>query len=228
MGHDVFISHSHEDHAVASAICSLLETRRIRCWMAPRDISPGSDFGAAIKGAISQSRVFVLIFSRASNISKHVLREVERAVHYELTIIPFRIEDTPYSDSLEYHLSTCHWLDAITPPIQSHIGVLARQVELLLQENPAREQAGTPADEITSDTLIRNAQTASTKSADLNANVEEAVRDPLFLEAARIVVDSGSCSSSLLQRTLKIGFSRVARLIDQLERAGICRAIRWV
>ncbi|MBI5059586.1 DNA translocase FtsK 4TM domain-containing protein [candidate division KSB1 bacterium] len=46
-------------------------------------------------------------------------------------------------------------------------------------------------------------------------------RDPLFMEAAKIVVRTGQGSVSILQRRLKVGYSRAARLIDQLERAGI-------
>ena len=46
-------------------------------------------------------------------------------------------------------------------------------------------------------------------------------RDPLFGEAAKIVVRTGQGSVSILQRRLKVGYSRAARLIDQLERAGV-------
>ena len=45
--------------------------------------------------------------------------------------------------------------------------------------------------------------------------------DPLFVEAARIVVHAQQGSTSLLQRRLRIGYSRAARIIDQLESAGI-------
>jgi S-DNA-T family DNA segregation ATPase FtsK/SpoIIIE len=45
--------------------------------------------------------------------------------------------------------------------------------------------------------------------------------DPLFVEAARIVVHAQQGSTSLLQRRLRIGYSRAARIIDQLEAAGI-------
>ena len=47
------------------------------------------------------------------------------------------------------------------------------------------------------------------------------VRDSLFFKAARLVVISNQGSVSLLQRRLKIGYARAARLIDQLELAGI-------
>jgi len=41
--------------------------------------------------------------------------------------------------------------------------------------------------------------------------------DSLFYEALRVVVDFGHASASLLQRRLKIGYSRAARIIDQME-----------
>jgi S-DNA-T family DNA segregation ATPase FtsK/SpoIIIE len=46
-------------------------------------------------------------------------------------------------------------------------------------------------------------------------------RDPLFYEALRLVVMHQQGSISLLQRRLRIGYSRAARLIDELEAAGI-------
>jgi S-DNA-T family DNA segregation ATPase FtsK/SpoIIIE len=46
-------------------------------------------------------------------------------------------------------------------------------------------------------------------------------KDDLFDEAARIVVSSGQASISYLQRRLRIGFSRAARLIDMMEMDGI-------
>ncbi len=49
----------------------------------------------------------------------------------------------------------------------------------------------------------------------------ERERDPLFAEAARIVVTHQQGSVSILQRRLKVGYSRAARLIDELEAAGI-------
>ncbi|MEJ5350671.1 MAG: DNA translocase FtsK 4TM domain-containing protein [Melioribacteraceae bacterium] len=45
--------------------------------------------------------------------------------------------------------------------------------------------------------------------------------DPMFEEAARIVVRHQQGSVSLLQRKLKLGYSRAARIVDQLEQAGI-------
>ena len=52
---------------------------------------------------------------------------------------------------------------------------------------------------------------------------DEAVgeRDPLFRRAGEVVVQHRQGSTSLLQRRLKIGYGRAARIVDQLEHAGI-------
>lgn len=52
-----------------------------------------------------------------------------------------------------------------------------------------------------------------------NLNPDE--RDPLFEEAAYIIVQTQQGSTSMLQRKLKLGYNRAGRIIDQLEKAGI-------
>jgi len=46
-------------------------------------------------------------------------------------------------------------------------------------------------------------------------------RDPLFEDAARLIVQTQIGSTSLLQRRMKLGYNRAGRLMDQLEAAGI-------
>ena len=46
-------------------------------------------------------------------------------------------------------------------------------------------------------------------------------RDPLFEDAARLIVQNQMGSTSLLQRRMKLGYNRAGRLMDQLEAAGI-------
>lgn len=48
--------------------------------------------------------------------------------------------------------------------------------------------------------------------------------DPMFEDAARVIVRHQQGSVSLLQRRLKLGYSRAARIVDQLEQAGIVGA----
>lgn len=132
MAHDVFLSYSHKDKAAADAVCSIMEQNGIRCWMAPRDITPGQPFAEAIIDGIKGSKVFVLIYSSNSNNSSQVVKEVDRAVHHRLAIIPLRLEDVPMTKQLEYYVSDVHWMDALTPPLEAHIEKLCDVVKLLL------------------------------------------------------------------------------------------------
>ncbi|MFY9272594.1 MAG: DNA translocase FtsK [Thermacetogeniaceae bacterium] len=50
---------------------------------------------------------------------------------------------------------------------------------------------------------------------------EDDYEDELFFDAAKLVIEMGQASSSLLQRRLRIGYARAARLIDMLEAKGI-------
>jgi S-DNA-T family DNA segregation ATPase FtsK/SpoIIIE len=50
---------------------------------------------------------------------------------------------------------------------------------------------------------------------------DAADRDPLFEEAARLIVQNQIGSTSLLQRRMKLGYNRAGRLMDQLEAAGV-------
>ncbi|HEY4125111.1 MAG TPA: toll/interleukin-1 receptor domain-containing protein, partial [Rhizomicrobium sp.] len=133
MAHDVFISYSSKDKPAADATCAVLESKGIRCWMAPRDITPGADWGETIVDAIHSSRALVLVFSANANLSPQIKREVERAVNKGIPIIPLRIENVMPAKSLEYFLSTPHWLDAFTPPLEHHLNYLAQVIDQILK-----------------------------------------------------------------------------------------------
>ena len=111
---------------------SRIEEQGINCWIAPRDIAPSADWAAEIIDAISSARIMILVFSASSNDSPQVRREVERAVHKQLSILPFRIEDVLPSRSLEYFLSAQHWLDAFSPPREPHYARLCAYLKRLL------------------------------------------------------------------------------------------------
>jgi tetratricopeptide (TPR) repeat protein len=133
MAHDVFVSHSAKDKPTADAVCAVLESQGIRCWVAPRDIVPGKDWGESIIDAITGARVMVLIFSTHANDSHQIKREVERAVNKGIPVIPLRIEDITPTKALEYFLSTPHWLDAFTPPLEKHLEYLAQIIRAIVE-----------------------------------------------------------------------------------------------
>jgi TIR domain len=132
MAHDVFLSYASRDKATADAACAILESTGVRCWIAPRDITAGIPWSEGIIEGIMNSRAMVLIFSQSSNNSDQVKREVERAVSRGIPIIPLRIENAKLSKSMEYYISSVHWLDACTPPLERHLRTLAETVKQIL------------------------------------------------------------------------------------------------
>jgi hypothetical protein len=132
MAHDVFISYASQDKAVADAMCATLEARKIRCGIAPSDILPDIPYAEAPNEALRHCRVLVLVLSPASNGFKHFMREVESAVGVGVPVVPFRIADSSLSLSMNCLLKSIHWLDALTPPLDTHPQTMADVVQSLL------------------------------------------------------------------------------------------------
>jgi hypothetical protein len=140
MAHDVFISHSAKDKVTADAVCAMLESNGIRCWIAPRDVLASREYGEAIIDAIEECRIMVLVFTANANASPQIRREIERAVNHGVAILPLRIEDVLPGKSLEYFIGNVHWLDALTPPLEAHLKNLAGTIKIVL----ARTESGAP------------------------------------------------------------------------------------
>jgi hypothetical protein len=154
MSRTVFISHSSHDKAIGDQICRFLENKGVMCWIAPRDVMPGKNYGAAIVDAIDECRVFVLILSDSSNKSKQVVREVERAASSDSIIIPFRIDDIQPSRDLEFYVSSAHWLDASTKPLEKHLRELLKAIE------DWQKRGAAPAERTLTDTRRRSSVSA--------------------------------------------------------------------
>ena len=133
MAHRVFICYSSRNADVAVAARDALESQRIPCWMAPRDIVPGHEWGESIIEAIEASQIIVVIFSVHANLSPQVKREVERGVSKNKTIVLMRVEDTMPSGAMEYGLSNTHWLDAFSLPLAEHLFELCEAVSRLIR-----------------------------------------------------------------------------------------------
>ena len=138
--HDCFISYSHKDSPVATAIQNLLEQQGLRCWIDFRDAVPGKDYAASIVQAIRACKVFILVLSRDSAVSTHVLNEINSAANSGKTILPFKIDDEQLGDSMQYYLGATHWLDALTPPLEAHILALAETIKTITAAEVSRPQ----------------------------------------------------------------------------------------
>jgi len=129
----VFVSYSNTDREAAFELVAALESQGLACWIAPRNVTPAAEWAAEIIDAISASKVMVLVFSRHSNDSPQVRREVERAVHKRLPIIAFRLDDVIPERSLEYFLSSQHWLDAFPAARPSYYEALVLALRRALE-----------------------------------------------------------------------------------------------
>lgn len=90
-----------------------------------------------------------------------------------------------------------------------------------------KQNSGTKIGEMKKQSISKIANIDVSKPISANNRRNEAVHwmlesyDPLFTDAARIVVDKEKASIGMLQRYLKIGFNRAARIMDELEAEGI-------
>ncbi len=113
---------------------------------------------------------------------------------------------------------------------------------LIRMDEPGFEELEARAQEFLGDALENNAELIKSKIAQIREcyyrkipemteiplgqpeekmEIREGDWDPMLEEAAKAVVLEGKASATLLQRRLKLGFARAARVIDQLEQIGI-------
>jgi hypothetical protein len=133
MAHDVFISYSSKNQQIADEICAKLELKKIRCWMAPRNILPGEDHPEAIINGIECSKIFILVLSSHANMSRHVVSEVREAFNNGIMIIPFRIDNVTPKRSLQYYIGAPQWFDATSRSIEEHIKELEQIISIFLE-----------------------------------------------------------------------------------------------
>jgi hypothetical protein len=138
MAHDIFISYSSKDKKLASAICNAFENKKIRVWIAPRDLAPGQPYASEIVRGIEQSQIMILLFNSNSFNSYAVRKEIERAVSLGKPILPFRLENISLDKEWEFYISSSHWLDVIDDPIEEAIEKLVESANSLL--NSPRNQ----------------------------------------------------------------------------------------
>ncbi|MBE6246937.1 MAG: toll/interleukin-1 receptor domain-containing protein [Bacteroidales bacterium] len=131
MNHDIFISYSSVDKIAANAICHVLEQNKLRCWIAPRDIPPGAEYGDLIDEAIKHADIVVIIFSETSSTSSWVKGELNIAFEEQKTIIPFRLDSTPLKGQNRLILAQKHWIDAY-PDYETKFVDLVNAVKLAL------------------------------------------------------------------------------------------------
>ena len=124
----VFVSFASQDAAVANSIVENLEQHGIGCWIAPRDVTPRSQYADEIVAAINDASVFVLLLSEHAIASPHVGRELERAASKRRRIIVLRNDAAPLTRSFEYFLSESQWIDVAALGMPAALSKLTQAV----------------------------------------------------------------------------------------------------
>lgn len=110
---DIFISYSSKDVEITNKLCKHIEDANLKCWIAPRNITPGEDYAAEIIRGLDSAKCLLLILSEHSNNSEQVLREVERAANKRIPILVLNISKVEVlSKSLEYYVTHRQWITA--------------------------------------------------------------------------------------------------------------------
>lgn len=112
MTHDVFISYQTKNIEHAEAIYNKLQNNGIKCWFAPKNIGPATNFAEEILLGIKPAKVVVLVFSKYAQESEYVNKEIDAAFKENKHIVPIKVDESFPKDRMEFYLASTQWLDA--------------------------------------------------------------------------------------------------------------------
>jgi hypothetical protein len=139
----VFVSHSSHDEAVGKRLCKSLEAKGVPCWYSsrPADLDPGTEWDDRIVEALDQSAAVVLLFSKASNGSKWVKREMALANARDLPVLPLRLEAAAPTGGMEAYLSTVQWSNLNLRRWDTSLEPVVRELKRIIAGQPRRKKA---------------------------------------------------------------------------------------
>ena len=105
MKYDIFISYSRKDFKVVSKIAQKVSDAGYSVWMDVDGIESGDEFKSKIAFAIKNSKLFLFFSSLASNKSEWTVKEVNYAIKKKIPIIPIRLDNADYNDSVDFDLA---------------------------------------------------------------------------------------------------------------------------
>jgi len=197
----VFVSHSSEDAAAATALCEALEAEGLSCWIAPRDVAGGTPYAREITRAIRSARAVLLLLSRAACRSDYVLREIDLAASASVPVVAVRLEEVRPSDDLAFYIGKEQWIDALHPPIRAHLPRIRAALATASRprEGDAPEAAWAPPREAALKALSSDLRRYQDLTWRLKATMEE---------ATSVLVGDAAARQTLLEATLAYnGFS---------------------
>ena len=109
--YDVFISYSRLDSVIADELANALKAKGVKCWIDRSGQYSGKNYKSVIVDKIRHSSIVMFISSQNSNESENVIKEISVAVELKKPIIPVKIDNTPYADSITYDLTGIDYID---------------------------------------------------------------------------------------------------------------------
>lgn len=109
--YDVFVSYSRIDTNRVQAIVEEIERKGYKVWIDKKGIDSGDEFKTTIVKAIRNSEAFLFFSSKGANESTWTMKEVNTAVHFKKVIIPVKLDNTEYDDSILMELVGLDYVD---------------------------------------------------------------------------------------------------------------------
>ena len=203
MNKSVFISYSSKDERYIKKMTQMLEKMGITYWIAPDMIPAGSNYAREIPSAIQNCDIFLLVLSKASQQSIWVEKEIDSAIYYRKTIVPFQIDDSPMTDMFRFYLNNVQTIYCANRP-KDAIEELKQRLRTLLKltaesiHNPGgkkdRGESSTSKEETTEgrDSENKDAPTEQESEIAIARRKRES-----FLRSSGIPTACGDCGGDL-------------------------------
>lgn len=152
MEYDIFVSYSRKDTDQVQEVVGKLTDQGFNVWIDRDGIESGDAFKSVIVKAIKNSKIFLFFSSATANESPWTVKEVNMAVFLKKTIIPIKLDDTIYNDSLlfdlvgldyiTYYNTPNHGIRELTKAIMKHLGKPGIDVKKIKEEIKVLENDG--------------------------------------------------------------------------------------
>src|SRR5262249_18880808 len=143
MAGEIFISYRRADEAWARLLHAQLQAEGIEAWY-DAQVGAGQDWRAATAAALSKSRIFVLLFSKAASESDDIAKELAAATFSKKLVIPVRLEDIQPEGAFLYELASRNGANAFEDS-DAKLADLARSLAAVVKSG-SQDVSGLPFD----------------------------------------------------------------------------------
>lgn len=128
MGHDIFISYSRKDQQIVNQFVGRLTEAGYKVWIDKEGIYSGDQFKATIVKAIKDASIVLFFSSASSNASEWTVKEIGYALKKGKTIIPVKLDDCEYEDSIDFDLINIDFIQHLNDDFLSTVDRLIASV----------------------------------------------------------------------------------------------------